>query len=314
VNAVLAGYETLIRVGYAIDGPRILAKKIWPTLFSAPVGAAAVVSRAWKLDESQTAGALATALAASIGIAPPALAPNSSRCLSLGFAAELGVQAAMAARAGVLGDAQLVERHAGRTAGIRISSRRLLQDAQTQFFFDEIGLKPYPIARQGLAAVEACRQLTGRNTKGITAITVNVSSAQERVINHPSWPANRMQSIAGIQYQIALALLAPERLMDFTRTPPFANSALRSLAAKVRVRVDTRLEAQYPDTWPASVVVERSGKRLSAFVSTPRGDARNPMGWQDVLAKAAGYPAVLTPISTARRQNPIAHQILDALP
>src|SRR5215472_10042547 len=34
VNAVLAGYETLIRVGYAMDGPRILAKKIWPTLFS----------------------------------------------------------------------------------------------------------------------------------------------------------------------------------------------------------------------------------------------------------------------------------------
>ena len=314
VNAVLAGYETLIRVGYAIDGPRILAKKIWPTLFSAPVGAAAVVCRAWKLDESQTAGALATALAASTGIAPPALAPNSSRCLSLGFAAELGVQAAMAARAGALGDAQLVERHAGRTAGIRISSRRLLQDARTRFFFDEIGLKPYPIARQGLAAVEACRQLAGRNTKGITAITVSVPSAQARVINHPSWPANRMQSIAGIQYQIALALLAPERLMDFTRTPPFANPALRSLAAKVRVSVDTRLEAQYPDTWPARVVVERSGKRLSAFVSTPRGDARNPMEWQDVLAKAAGYPAVLTPIRTACRQNPIAHQILDALP
>jgi hypothetical protein len=38
------------------------------------------------------------------------------------------------------------------------------------------------------------------------------------------------------------------------------------------------------------------------------------MEWQDVLAKAAGYPAVLTPIRTACRQNPIAHQILDALP
>src|SRR5438477_6478939 len=35
VPAVLAGYETLIRVGYAIDGPRILAKNVWPTLFAA---------------------------------------------------------------------------------------------------------------------------------------------------------------------------------------------------------------------------------------------------------------------------------------
>jgi hypothetical protein len=50
VTAVLAGYETLIRIGYAIDGPRILARKIWPTLFAAPVGAAAVASRACGLN------------------------------------------------------------------------------------------------------------------------------------------------------------------------------------------------------------------------------------------------------------------------
>src|SRR5215470_18669343 len=31
LTSVLAGYEVLIRVGYAIDGPRVLARKIWPT-------------------------------------------------------------------------------------------------------------------------------------------------------------------------------------------------------------------------------------------------------------------------------------------
>lgn len=305
VTAALAGYETLIRIGYAIDGPRILARKIWPTLFAAMAGAAAVASRAWKLDIAQTAGALATALSASTGIAPPALAPDSSRSIALGFAAEYGVFAAMAAKHGALGDLQLLERHAGRIAGARISSRRLLQGARTRFFFDEIGLKPYPIARQALAAVEACRELVGRDTKGITAITVGVPSAQARIINHPSWPTNRMQSIAGVQYQIALALLAPERLMDFVRTPPFATPALRSLAAKVRVHADARLELHYPETWPARVVVERSGKRQSAFLSTPRGDARNPIGWDDVLAKAAGFREVLTPIRTVRPQDPV---------
>src|SRR5262249_11079841 len=91
LTAVLAGYEVLIRVGYAIDGPRLLAGKIWPTLFAAPVGAAAVACRAWKLDTAQTTGALATALAASTGIAPPAMMQDSSRCISLGLAAEQGV-------------------------------------------------------------------------------------------------------------------------------------------------------------------------------------------------------------------------------
>jgi 2-methylcitrate dehydratase PrpD len=197
VTATLAGYETLIRVGYAIDGPRILARKIWPTLFAAPLGAAAVASRAWKLDVLQTAGAMATALAGCTGIAPPAMTPNSSRWLSLGIATEHGVFAAIAARDGALGDIHLRERHTGRIAGVKILRRRLLPHPR-HFLFDEIGLKPYPIARQALAAVEACRGLISGNTKGITAITVKVPSAQGKVIDQPFWPSHRMQSIAGV--------------------------------------------------------------------------------------------------------------------
>jgi len=314
VTAVLAGYETLIRVGYAINGPRILASKVWPTLFAAPMGAAAVACRAWKLNTSQTAGALATALAASTGIAPPATMPNSSRCISLGAAAEQGVLAARAARQGALGDAQLLERRAGRMAGVRIYPGLLLQHLWTRFLFDETGLKPYPIARQALAAVEACRELVGRNTKGISAITVGVPYEQGRVIDHPGWPSNRMQSIASVQYQAALALLSPERLMEFDRTPPFATTALRALAAKVRVRADARLEAQYPETWPARVVVKWSDKRKSALVSIPRGDIQNPLRWKDVLLKATRHRRALAAIRKTKSQEPIPRRVLGALP
>ncbi len=317
VTAVLAGYETLIRVGYAIDGPHVLARNVWPTLFAAGAGAAAVACRAWKLNVSQTAGALSTALAAATGIAPPAVMENSSRWVSLGCAAEHGVAAAMAARQDALGDPQLLERYRGRIAGVRISARRLLQGAGRvgrRFLFDEIGLKPYPIARQALAAVEACRQLAGSGTKGISAITVSVPSAQSRIIDCPPRPSSRMQSITSVQYQIALALLSPNRLMEFDRTPPFETEALRSLAAKVRVRRDARLQGHYPEMWPARVVVERSGKRKSIVVSTPLGDARNPMQWDDVLLKAARHRALLTAVREAKSQELIPHQILDRLP
>src|SRR5881628_497129 len=316
VTAVLAGYETLIRVGYAIDGPYVLASNVWPTLFAAGAGAAAVACRAWKLNVSQTAGALSTALAAATGIAPPAVMENSSRWVSLGCAAEHGVAAAMAARQDALGDPQLLERYRGRIAGVRISARRLLQGAGRvgrRFLFDEIGLKPYPIARQALAAVEACRQLAGSGTKGISAITVSVPSRQSRIIDRPARPSSRIQSITSVQYQIALALLSPNRLMEFDRTPPFQTETLRSLAAKVRVRRDARLEGQYPEMWPARVVVERSGKRKSIVVSTPLGDARNPMQWDDVLLKASRHRALLTAFREAKSQEPIPHQILEVL-
>src|SRR5262249_26358522 len=203
--------------------------------------------------------------------------------------------------------------------GVRISTRRLLQGARRvghvghRFLFDEMGLKPYPIARQALAAVEACRQLAGSGAKGISAITVSVPSAQRRIIDRPAWPSNRMQSITSVQYQIALALLSPNRLMEFDRTPPFETKALRTLAAKVRVRRDARLEGQYPETWPARVVVERSGKRKSMLVRTPLGDARNPMQWDDVLLKAAGHRALLTAVREAQSEEPVPQQILEVV-
>ncbi len=311
-GAVMAGYETLIRVGYAADGPRILSRNVWPALFAASAGAAAVACRAWKLDVSQTAGALGTALAASTGNAPPATMPHSSRWISLGAAAERGVLAAAAARRGVLGDPHLVERSAGRIAGVRISPRRLLQQSPNRLFFDETGLKPYPIARQALAAVEGCRQIAGRHTKGITAITVSVSSAQSRIIDRPAWPSNRIESIAGVQYQIALAILSPERLGEFDRTPPFETEALRALAGKVRVRTDARLDAAYPETWPARVVVDWPGKRKSTFVSIPLGDARNPMQWENVFPKSAPFEALLRAIQTTPADGPVPSVVLDA--
>ncbi len=272
--AVLAGYETLIRVGYAINGPRMLTRKIWPTLVAAPAGAAAVACRALKLNISQTSGALATALAASTGIAAPATMPNSSRWISLGLAAQHGVAAGMAARQGIVGDAR-------RPGALRLAALQQLQRLGTYFLFDHTELKPYPIARQALAAVEACRELVGGKTKGISAITVGVSWAQARIIDHPEWPSNRMQSIAGVQYQIALALLFPERLMDFNRTPPFETEAMRSLAAKIRVREDQRLHRYYPEEWPARVVVQWTGKRKSMLLTTPRA-----LQLKDVLVKS----------------------------
>src|SRR5262249_31200684 len=141
-----------------------------------------------------------------------------------------------------------------------------------------------------------------------------VPSAQARVIDHPSWPSNRMESIASVQYQVALALLSPRHLLDLDRTPPFETKALRALASKVRVRADSRLEPQYPRTWPAHVVVERSGRRESKLVSIPKGDAQNPLGWEDVLLKAEGYRSVLTVIRTISLQDPIPDSVLDALP
>ncbi len=107
--AMLAGYEAMIRLGLAIKGPNILYRGIWPTYFAAGFATAAVAARLMRLDEGQTAHALALAL----NMAAPAVgqhhAATTARWFLAGNAARVGLMAAQAAQAGFTADTDVLQ-------------------------------------------------------------------------------------------------------------------------------------------------------------------------------------------------------------
>jgi 2-methylcitrate dehydratase PrpD len=107
--AVLAGYEIMIRLGRAMNGPAILYRGIWPTYFTTPVGVAAVAARLLALDERESANALALALTRSAPGVGHHNAVTTSRWLAIGQAAETGLVAALAAGAGFTADLGLLD-------------------------------------------------------------------------------------------------------------------------------------------------------------------------------------------------------------
>lgn len=290
--AIAVGYEVLIRLGLAIDGPALLGKRrLWPTLYAAPLGSAAVAARAYGLSTGETAGAFATALAMTSGTAIGARSAGStttSRWLTLGAAARNGLLAVRAAQAGIVGPRDLLEQCRYRVAGVRVSRKNLLAGSAREFVLEEVGLKPYPIARQALAAVEACRQLATNHqleASAIEEILVKIPGPQRPVIDHPDVPESRIASIVSVQYQIALAIAAPERLADVRRTPPFMNDVMRELMARVRVGEAPELESYYPRAWPARVGVRSRGRWLQGELVHPPGDVESDFGWQGTIAK-----------------------------
>jgi 2-methylcitrate dehydratase PrpD len=275
--AALAGYEALIRLGFAVDGPRVLHEGVWPTYRAAAFGSAAAASRAYGLTTGQTAGALSTALALGHGT-PPASAPAmSSRWMTLAMAAVSGVLAARGARSNLIGTAAAPE--------------RLTKGLGRKWMFDEIGVKPYPTARQALAAVEATRALAGANRFDtlellrVGEIVVAVPEQQRLIVDRPDVPRTRLASLVSAQYQIALALLEPGRLGDVRRTPLFVDDRLKRFMSRILVRRARELDPNYPRTWPARVTIRVGGRSISRLVRYPLGDARNPFGWDDVELK-----------------------------
>jgi len=276
-SATLAGYEALIRFGFALDGPTVLHRGVWPTHASAAVGSAAAASRAYMLNTEETVSALATALAFGSGSPVPAPQPLSSRWVTLGIAAASGE---LASRAACEGLRAMEPRDA--------VSPQLARGLPRRCLFDDIGMKPFATARQGLAAIAAARELVERNSiepADIDSITVALPELLRRIVDRPATPATRFESIVSVQYQIALAIIAPDRLLDIDRTPPLASKALRRLQSRVDVRRARNLEADYPDAWPARVTIMVGRRRFTEVMVRPPGDAADPLGWDAIAAK-----------------------------
>jgi 2-methylcitrate dehydratase PrpD len=299
--AALAGFESLIRYGVAIDGPTAIGQGVWPTHAAAAFGSAAVACRAYGLSVDRTAGALATALAMGSGTPVSGMLPSSSRWMTLGLAAVNGLMAARAAREGLVAPAD----------GVALGPR-LTNGLGRRFLFDDIGVKPYPTARQGLAAIEAARELADTeriDPSGIDEIVVFVPEPQRAIVDRPAPPATRFASIVSVQYQIALALIASDRLLEVRRTPPFVDRRVRGLISKIRVRRARDLDRHYPRAWPARVEIRANGRRHSRLVLHPRGDARNPFGWDDMSRK---FLAIAGPVIGEASASRVVGEMRDA--
>jgi 2-methylcitrate dehydratase PrpD len=291
--AVLAGYEALIRFGVALDGPMALHRGVWPTHAAAAFGSAATASRVYNLNPDDTAGALATALAFGSGRPVSADPPFSSRWITLGIAAANGDLAARAAAEGLRG----IEPRDG-------PAPRLTLGLGRRHLFDDVGMKPFPTARQGLAAIEAAREIIARNSidaVAINTIVIALPELQRRIVDRSGTPTTRFQSIVSVQYQIALAVAAPDEFVDLERTPPFSSRRVRSLQSKIDVRRARDLDAYYPRAWPARVTIAAGRRRITRLVVHPRGDARRPLGWNGIAMKFERLAAPSIGIDAARR-------------
>jgi 2-methylcitrate dehydratase PrpD len=314
LSAVAVGYEVLVRVGLAIDGPNVLASGVWPTLFAAPLGAAAVAARAFGLTTEATAGALATALALSTGTPIRASSEPTSRWITVGAAARNGVLAARAAAEGIPGTIDLLEARGGQVAGVAVSGDVLLDELGRRFRFREVGLKPYPVARQALAAVEACRILAVDTKRPleigyIEEIEIAVPRAQKAILDgdeRGGAPARRMESIVSVRYLAAVAILAPERLHDVVRSPPFTTPAIQELASRVRVVEASDLDRYYPGRWPARVEMRFRGERLVKEILSPPGDVDSGYSWDEALEK---FRRALAPRMAAERIEALATRV-----
>jgi len=297
VDAILAGYEAMVRLGLAFDGPAILYRGIWTTYFAAPFGIAAVASRLLGLDASQTVHALALALTYTAPGVGHHNAPTTSRWIAAGHAARNGVPAAQAARAGFTADINMLD--GGFFPGVYAITPKaaaLTEELGSRDVLAEVSYKPWCAARQTMAATQALREIvdSGVEADAITAIEVAVLPAHLKMIDHGVTAGDRFSHLTSVQYNMAVAALSAEAAYELGGPPGGIPLALQEFMARIKVRADDGLiAAGYPKQWAARVTVTAGSGRHERQVHQVPGDPASGYGEAELRQK---FRHLVTPV------------------
>jgi 2-methylcitrate dehydratase PrpD len=309
--AIVAGYEAMVRIGAAIDGPTALYRGIWPSYFATPFGAAAVAARLLRLDATQTAQALANAfITLSPGTGHHA-AVTTARWLAIGQGAARGVQAAQAAQAGFTSDLKLADGNFLKDIYGIAPNAAALGGGAGGLALDQVSFKPWCAARQTMAATQALKELLaeGIAPDRIARIGVAVLPPHLKMINHGVTTGDRFSHLTSVSYQMALAALAPDSA--YALSPGPLAPAVSAFMGRIVVRGEEELlGAGYPQAWAAHVTLATDSGRQEHTVTHVPGDPARPFGEAELRQK---FIRVAAQVLSAEQAEAMFGTALDAV-
>lgn len=287
LEAIIAGYQTMITLGLAANGAEMVYRGVWPTFLTGGIGAAAIAAKAMGLNERQIRDAMAIAAASATGVTGRIEEEPAPRWLVLAAAVQNGLLAAAAAAEGMHGDEAIL----GKVSPVwNPETLKLPEEAGpgAPLHLNRIGFKPYCTSRQGLSATEAfiAALREGKiEPRAIDKITVAVPLHYRAMIDRTKRPKTKSES-RSIHYQLALGALYPDELCDIERAALRTDeAAVTHILDRVEVVASERLTKLYPKQWAGAVTLHVGAKTYEREVLHPSGDPENPLGWDPIAAK-----------------------------
>jgi 2-methylcitrate dehydratase PrpD len=288
LEAVIVGYETVARIGLAIDAPRLFARGWWPSTICGGVGVAAAGAKFLRWGAAEAANAIGIASLLSGGMITGGSEGATARHLGFGHAAQSGVLALVAAERGFAGPRSAFEDPRGFCLTLCTDPKWEYLGPSEPFHLPEVAFKPYPCARQLHAAVEAMLKLPLHElaVNEIVGIEVALPSQNAAMVNRATAAMKRAAMLGSGQY--VMAVTAIRKTMDLRSFDDefLHNDEVRTLMRKVTITADPGLDRYFPQNWPGRVAVKTAdGEIHSNEIIVAKGEAGNPMSGEEVRGK-----------------------------
>lgn len=275
--AMTLGYEVAVRAALAREDTLVdaLSSGGWT-----PLGVAAALGRLAGLGVAQQAHALAIA-AAYRPQAPlvVSLAEGAMVKESIGWGTLTGVHAVSLAAAGFEGALTILDRDGAEAAW--------LDDLGRRWAVGESYFKAYAACRWTHAPVDAVLSLRRRH--GLTAADVrrvSIETFHAATLLGATAPTSIEQAQYSVPWTLALALTYGDVGPHEMRAALLGDAELRTLARRVTLVESPEMEARFPASRSARVVLETSRGNFTETVHYPRGSTENPLPDDWLIARA----------------------------
>ncbi|MBN3753741.1 MmgE/PrpD family protein [Paraburkholderia sp. Tr-20389] len=295
ITAVVAGFEVACRVAAALKPAVTNARGFHPTGTTGAVGAAATAATLLGLDSAQTTNALGVACSQAAGLLEFVTDGAWTKRFHGGWASHAGMVAAELAQHGITAPPTSVEGKYGYLhaySGDPLMQALPVGEGET-LAIAQTAMKYYPCNYYIQSINDSVLQLAVRANLSVEAIeriaVYTVRAAMPLVcepIGQKRRPKLMIDAQFSVPFNVALGLVKGRvSFVDFT-SAEFTSPEIERLMDKVTCHVDPALDAQYPDAWPARVEVELAdGRTLVAATRYAKGDPRNPLSQDEVIAK-----------------------------
>lgn len=278
--AVVAGYEISTRIGVALGRAHY---KYWHNTGTVgSFGAAAAAASLYGLDAGPYAHALATVGTFAAGLQQAFRMDSLSKPLHAGRAAEAGVLAALAARAGITGSLDILEGEAG--MGVAMSNgpdwQQALATLGSDFHITRMTFKNHACCGHTFAAIDGALSLQARHTTPADAISkLRIATYRPALevagYENPQTPAEARFSL---KFVVATALLYGSVRLSAFEPQRLADAKIRALMKRIELTVDPELDASFPLQRAARVTMETHNGQCQQFLQpTRKGDPEQPL-------------------------------------
>lgn len=300
VAAIVAGYETITRIGTAANALNVIEFGFHPTALFGGFGAASAAGLLHKVDADTLLCAWGHALSMASGstqFSDEAKGTDTKRTHA-GYAAQQGVLAVEFACAGVEAPRRPID---GKYGFLHLYGRdprpeRLTQEAD-RFSIHQISMKPYACCRQFHSAIDGLREATS-DFSGLDQIR-EITIRGPRILEDQHMllrPESPMAAQYSLPYVVGATLAFGPGRFDAFALENLANENILRWADSVKVEYDAELQACFPEHFGTEVEVAfADGRSETRRVLDSRGTPSLPLSWEQIVEKAEGLTKDMEP-------------------